>query len=224
MQERIYTIPISEVFEPKCGCPICAMHDMLETRCVDYIMGAAMMEPDVRIETNRLGFCKQHFDMMHAKQNRLSLALILETRLAQIHENVFDHKKNYGKKVSLETDTCYVCQKIDGVMDGMIDNVLKLFASDAEFRQLFSEQPVICLPHYEMLAKRAAERYNRKNLALFMNVLTPLCERYLTELTNDVHHFTTRFDYRFGGKDAEWGNSKDSIERAIWFLTGRKEG
>ena len=24
MRDSIYTIPVSEVFEPKCGCPICA--------------------------------------------------------------------------------------------------------------------------------------------------------------------------------------------------------
>ena len=27
MRDSIYTIPISEVFEPKCGCPICRMRD-----------------------------------------------------------------------------------------------------------------------------------------------------------------------------------------------------
>lgn len=32
-----------------------------------YITGAAMMEPDVRLETNRLGFCKEHFDQIIAK-------------------------------------------------------------------------------------------------------------------------------------------------------------
>ena len=31
MREDICTIPISEVFEPKEGCPICRMRDTLET-------------------------------------------------------------------------------------------------------------------------------------------------------------------------------------------------
>ena len=30
MRDSIYTIPVSEVFEPKCGCPICAMERTLE--------------------------------------------------------------------------------------------------------------------------------------------------------------------------------------------------
>lgn len=222
MQERIYTIPISEVFEPKDGCPICAMHDILEQRCVEYIMGAAMMEPDVRVETNRLGFCKTHLDMMHARQNRLSLALILETRLAEIHKNLFEKAKLPSRKKGPEPPTCYVCQKIESVMDGMLDNILKIFFSDPEFQALFREQPVVCLPHYEMLAGRAAHKLSKKQLPVFMEALNPLTERYLAELAGDVHHFTTRFDYRFGGKDADWGNSRDSIERAMWFLTSRK--
>ena len=81
MRESILTIPVNEIFEPKCGCPICTMRDMLEQRTVDYIMGAAMMEPDVRIETNRQGFCKTHLEQMRACKNRLSLALMLQTHL-----------------------------------------------------------------------------------------------------------------------------------------------
>ena len=30
------------------------------------------------------------------------------------------------------------------------------------------------------------------------------------------------FDYRNNGEDADWGNSRDSIERAVWFLTSRE--
>ena len=60
MRDDICTIPVSEVFEVNDGCPICRMRDMLEQRTVEYIMGAAMMEPDVRIETNRAGFCHVH--------------------------------------------------------------------------------------------------------------------------------------------------------------------
>ena len=81
MKEAIYTIPISEVFEPKDGCPLCRLRDILEQRCLEYIMGAAMMEPDIRVETNRLGFCKDHYFMMLKRKNRLSIALMLQSHL-----------------------------------------------------------------------------------------------------------------------------------------------
>ena len=96
MRDSIYTIPISEVFEPKCGCPICQMRDTLEERSVEYIMGAAMMEPDVRMETNKKGFCSFHFNQMLRRKNRLSLALILESRLMEITETRTGTRKACG--------------------------------------------------------------------------------------------------------------------------------
>ena len=64
MRESIYTIPLNDVFGEQDGCPICRMRKMLEGRCIEYIMGAAMMEPDVRVETNRWGFCWEQLSAM----------------------------------------------------------------------------------------------------------------------------------------------------------------
>ena len=64
MKETIYTIPINEAFEKRCGCPLCTLRRKLEHDSLDYILGAAMMEPDVRTETNKSGFCAQHYSVM----------------------------------------------------------------------------------------------------------------------------------------------------------------
>ena len=64
MRDDICTIPISEVFEENDGCPICRMRDTIEERITEYILGDAMMEPDVRISTNQVGFCEEHYDKM----------------------------------------------------------------------------------------------------------------------------------------------------------------
>ena len=90
MRQDICTIPVSEIFEVNDGCPICRMRETVEKRIVDYIMGAAMMEPDVRIETNKLGFCERHFDMMLNTRGRLQLALILESHIDEIGKKIFD--------------------------------------------------------------------------------------------------------------------------------------
>lgn len=88
MREDICSIPISEIFEPKDGCPFCRMRDMLEDRMATYITGAAMMEPDVRVETNRLGFCHQHFEQILQRGSRLSVALILESLLDEAGKEI----------------------------------------------------------------------------------------------------------------------------------------
>ena len=81
MRYDITNIPVAEVFEEGDGCPICRLRNILEKRAVEYITGAAMMEPDIRIETNKLGFCGRHFAKMFTMKNRLGMGLMLESHL-----------------------------------------------------------------------------------------------------------------------------------------------
>ena len=58
-----FTIPVNEAFEASaadasCGCPFCALYRKLEEDELDLILGASMMEPDIRIKTNEAGFCR----------------------------------------------------------------------------------------------------------------------------------------------------------------------
>lgn len=73
MREDICTIPVSEVFEPKDGCPICRMRDTVETRMVEYIMGAAMMGAGRADGNQPQRLCEVHFRKMLGQKNRLSL-------------------------------------------------------------------------------------------------------------------------------------------------------
>ena len=92
MRDDICTIPVSEVFEHNDGCPICRMRDTIEERMTDYILGDAMMEPDVRIETNKTGFCEHHYNNMMSRRGRLQLALMLQTHINEINGEIFKKK------------------------------------------------------------------------------------------------------------------------------------
>ena len=91
--EKIYTIPVNEAFsksaeDKSCGCAMCSLERMLEANELDIILGAAMMEPDIRIKTNRAGFCARHYDKMFEMKNRLGLALMLESHLDEWKEKL----------------------------------------------------------------------------------------------------------------------------------------
>ncbi len=223
MREDICSIPVNDVFLPRDGCPFCRMRDMLEDRMATYITGAAMMEPDVRIETNRLGFCTEHFNQILARGSRLSVALILESLLQTVKDEVFPEGKFQGKKVVAAVHSreehCFVCENIEKNTNHLLDSMMKLWQSDEEFRQLYSQQQYICLPHYGMVIQ-AAMKMPKKNFALFEQETTRLAKKYLEELSGDVTHFCRMFDYRNAGGD--WGNSKDAIERAIRYLVSRE--
>ncbi len=223
MREDICSIPVNEVFEPKDGCPFCRMRDMLEDRMATYITGAAMMEPDVRIETNRLGFCSHHFNQILARGSRLSVALILESLLAEVKGQVFPGDKTPAKKIVAAVhsrgENCFICENIDQNMRHLLDSTITLWQAEQEFRDIYAAQPFICLPHYGLVLE-AAQKMPKKNFQPFQAITTQLAAAYLEELGGDVTHFCRMFDYRNAGGD--WGNSRDSIERAITWLTGRE--
>lgn len=221
MREDICSIPINDVFEPKAGCPICRMRDMLEDRMATYITGAAMMEPDVRVETNRLGFCHRHFEQVLLRGSRLSVALIQESLLAEVENDVFSESKNPKKiaeAVKKRTSSCFVCENIDKNLQNLLGNTIKLWQAEAEFRELYAEQEYICLPHYGELMQ-LSQKLPRKALAPFMAETERLARGYLNCLGDEVTHFTRMFDYR---SDGDFGTSVDAIERSILYLTSRE--
>lgn len=226
MREDICTIPIHEVFEPKDGCPLCRMRDMLEDRMATYITGAAMMEPDVRMETNRLGFCESHFRQILMRGSRLSVALILESLLHEMDEEIFEgakpDPKSAAKKVvptiEKREKSCFICENIEKNMDHLNSTVVTMWQKDEEFRQLFAQQPYICLPHCRTLL-RATQKLPKKEATALNEVILSLSRQYLQEVNADVTHFCRMFDYRNNGGD--WGNSRDSIERSIRYITSR---
>lgn len=228
MRESILTIPVNEIFDPREGCPICRMRDMLEKRTTEYIMGAAMMEPDVRIETNRLGFCKVHFDQMLRQKNRLSLALMLQTRLETVKDEVFSKPKLFenrakrAKSLSKNNSTCFVCSKVDWAMERLMVTVFDMYKNSKDFRELFKEQEFICMPHCETLLSLAPEALDKRTASDFCDDVLKLGRKQAEILYKDVSHFCSMFDYRNNGENADWGNSRDSVERSVAFLTSRR--
>lgn len=230
MKESILTIPVNEVFEPKCGCPICAMRNSVEEHMCEYIMGAAMMEPDVRIETNALGFCHTHYNDLLRQSNRLSLALMLDTHLAELRSELFEKKsalfskKDNAKKYSGIGQTCFVCSYVNRGVEHMLETVFTMFAKDEGFRKLYSEQEYICIPHYRQLMISAQSVLKKTELKAFEEATDALVERYVKSLNDDVHTFCSSYDYRNKGMLHNEGmeHVRASIERAIEFLTSRK--
>ncbi len=222
MNDNIYTIPLNEVFEPKCSCPLCLLEQKLEQRCIEYIMGAAMMEPDVRIETNKKGFCKEHFDMMLLVRNRLSLNLMLESHLMLLQSDVADpkvSKKSKIKQLEEMSSSCYVCDKINWAMERMIANIVKTYQSDPEFAKLFSQQPMLCQKHYLALLK-ASDKMPKKVRTDFDNTIDAIYCKTLDSTLCDVSGFCKSFDYRNANGGPLPENVKNSAQTAIDFLTG----
>ncbi|HOK42309.1 MAG TPA: DUF6062 family protein, partial [Thermoclostridium caenicola] len=105
MKERIYTIPITEAFEQDTECPLCVCEKKLEQDALEYALGPSLMEPDSRMETNRMGFCAHHFTKLYNSQkNRLGLGLIIETHLAEQAAVIGKIYRQYADAIGQESE------------------------------------------------------------------------------------------------------------------------
>lgn len=58
---------------------------------------------------------------------------------------------------------------------------------------------------------------SKKEFSSFFSDVSRIEEEYFDKLSSDVSRFVKKFDYRY--TDEPWGDSRDSAERAISFLT-----
>ena len=221
--EQIYTIPVNEAFEasaadPACGCPLCAIHRKLEENELDLILGASMMEPDVRIQTNKEGFCRLHYDRMFVRKNRLGMALTLESHLKELQKDIKDAALSIpgakpSKRIAELESSCYICRRVNYHFDHMVETVVYLWERDDDFPKKLQAQPYFCLPHYRRLLDEAVKRIGKKKCGPFVAACGKVVGDYLATLTEDVSWFCKKFDYRYDSEP--WYNSKDAVERAI---------
>jgi len=227
MKESIYTIPISEAFETGEGCPFCRIHSRLEQHFVEYITGPAMMEPDVRIKTNEKGFCRHHYDMTLLQRNRLSVALMLQTRLDRL---LGDMGKRAGRgasgalfrKAESPAGSCFVCECVNREFERMLANVAVVWARESDFKSLYARQEYICYPDYERIAAAARKKLRGADQSTFLKITAKLSSGRLSELKSDIDAFCNLYDYRNAGK-APGETTAAAIENAVDYLT-RKSG
>ena len=221
MKEKIYTIPINEAFDEDCDCPLCFIEKRLEQEAVEYELGPAMMEPDHRELSNVKGYCRRHLEMMLESPNKLPLALILDTHLAEVRKTLKNEKpsggffkKSKGSKVAEIVNSCMICERLAKTMDRYCRVLAAMWKDEEDFRKKFENAKGFCLPHFAKLYSICSdEKFQTSHLKKE--------EAVLAELNEDVHKFTLKFDYR--NKDMEWGNAKDAPKRAVEKTVGYTE-
>ena len=222
MIEKIYTIPVNEAFDLYSGCPICALYKKLEDNELDIILGGAMMEPDIRIQTNEKGFCGKHFDIMFSMKNRLGLALMIESHLAlntvkTLKGGPFNLAGGV-KKLEKQKNSCYICLRIENSLSKMLETTALLWHREKEFKEKLLAQPYFCMSHYPGLLYAAEYTLPKKSYPGFADDCKKVMTGYAEKLLADVSWFVKKFDYNY--ESEPWGDAKDAVEKAIKFLSG----
>ena len=232
MKEQIYTIPVNEGFDAKTECPFCAMYEKLERDAVNYTLGPSYMEQDVRDRTNESGFCNEHYKTMYEKQNRLGLSLMVSTHMAEIQNRMTallenetrEEKKTVFKKKKVQENRlseyiekmsagCFVCEKIENSMKRYFETFFYLWKKEDAFREKVLESQGFCVKHFGRLVSLSEKELSKKQREEFLKLIVHLQNENMERVKEELLWFISKFDYRF--KDEPWGNSKDSLHRAI---------
>lgn len=232
MEEKLYTIPVKEAFEADCECPICKMRDDIEKDVIAFAMGPSYMEDYIRFETDKKGFCKNHAKKMYEFNNRLGLALIMETHLQKTNKDIgalaesksggFFKKKD--KDPLLEyldklNNSCFVCDRVNNTFERYIATIFHLWKNgDKEFLSLFEKSKGFCTEHLTALLKAAKKELSGSRLEEFNKVAVNIYLKNMQRIFEDVEWFEKKFDYRF--KDEPWKNSKDALIRTLCKTNG----
>jgi len=232
MPNHIHTIPVLDALREPGDCAFCVMYTKLEESAINFIMGPAYMEEDVRTETNRLGFCGPHMKAMYAGQNRLGFALMLHTYMRRLNNDISAIIKDkqpsplFGKDangplakiyghIANVGESCYVCNQVENTFARYLDTFLHLWGKGGEDAALITSQKSYCIPHFTQLVGLAAKLGRSKREKFTEEIMLPQL-KYMQELEGDLEWFTLKFDYRYTNEP--WKNAKDALPRAIGLL------
>ena len=201
------------------------------------------MEPDIRVQVNRKGFCRKHHAMLFGMKNRLGHALMLESHTAEtrdeLRKSLSAIKKSAeeisaaGLKDKMEgrvraakealraeaenftrlEDRCIMCESIQENMERYLHTFFHLYRNDTEFRNAFLVGKGLCLPHLGRILGMAADELPGKELTPFVDAVCDLETASLDRIQEDISWFIRKFDYRF--EKESWKNSRDAVEHTV---------
>ncbi len=241
MKEVLYTIPLNDAVNKGGECPFCHIERDVEQDLLDFVLGScsSYMEADVRSDTDREGFCRNHFTKMFAYGNTLGNAWILKTHYMKMNKELAEEIKKFKpvkmslkdklksggassnsmtKWVKEKEESCYICKRFNETFDRYVATFFHLYKNDSEFKEKINKGQGFCLPHYGVLIERAEEYLSSSEKEEFYPMMFDLMERNMKRVQEDVAWMVEKFDYR--NKDADWKNSKDAIQRGMQKLKG----
>ncbi|MBQ9765202.1 MAG: hypothetical protein IJW18_03285 [Lachnospiraceae bacterium] len=233
MKEQLYTIPVNDAFDEDTECAVCAMYRSLEKASVEYTMGPSYMEDDIRMETDRIGFCKNHMKQLWDENNRLGLALVLQSHMQKTTRDIkkmanspFKGKSLFRKSedsplisyVNKLNNSCFVCDRVQGFFERYIITIFYLWQNDKNFQKKYLGSKGFCTEHYGLLLKEAPRNLMGDDLDEFMRGTSRIYVENMERMIEDVDWFVNKFDYRY--KDEPWKNSRDAVPRAMTKVNG----
>lgn len=240
MKEKLYTIPLNDAVNAEDECPFCYIERNVEQDLIDFVLGssASYMESDVREDTDREGFCRAHMKKMFDYGNTLGNGWILKTQYKKLLTEMESRFKQFkpGKTsmadrfrktaqqntvvqwVEKRESTCYICDRFKKDYERYLDTFYYLYKNDPKFVDKIKNGKGFCLHHFGDLCSGADSRLSDKEKETFYPLIFDVMKKNMERMSQDVDWLIEKFDYL--NKDADWGNSRDALQRGMQKLRG----
>lgn len=238
MKYELETIPIWDAYDMETECPLCVLGDRAEKRYIDFFLGSSVMAPEMRVEVNKTGFCRKHFqELFSSEKNRHGLGLLSHTHVKEFITPLFKKQRNlsalskvktsprlkksthaYNKFLQEHEKACLICDRLDYTLKRYAFTIVYLWQTDPKFEEKFGESKGFCLYHSPYVLDMAAEVIGGGKYSSFINQVLSLQEKSFKRLEKEILWYTQKFDYQ--NNDKPWGTSKDALNRILQKLTG----
>ncbi len=234
MKVVLETIPLWDALKENTECPICSLMKKAEEDSVGYYLSPAIMTSEVRIMTNKHGFCPHHYTLLTERGNPQSLALTMDTYYGEnekILKKAFDAiegaKNERGIKKEIErfrkeADSrekgCLVCSRMNDRLYRYAFTLSSLFSTDVEFKKAFLSSKGLCLHHTLIVSEIAEDALKKDEYVTFQKELFSLLKKSLERVRHDDWWMTQK--YKSENLDKPWDGCEDAHKRAVYKLIG----
>ena len=223
MAYHIDTGLIKEKFKVDCECPLCEIKKIVEEQFLHEFLNDAVMEDNTRIKVGKKGFCAKHFDMLFARQNKLSVALQIGTRVDNISPLISPEKSvraaiKQAEALDKTATSCVICDLVEESMIKYYKTIAQMFEREKNFYKTLISSKGFCLKHYAELL-----RYSRHAGFIakeYVNILGSTQKRNMERLQGELKKFCDKHDYRNALEPL--GSAETALPRMREKLYGKK--
>ncbi len=223
MAYHIDTGLIKDKFKVDCECPLCEIQSIVEEQFLHEFLNDAVMEENTRLKVNRLGFCNEHFNKLFVRQNKLSVALQISTRVDTIQAKLSEVKNfkqavKQAKELESLASTCIICNLTEESMIKYYKTIAQMYLRENSFYKTLLGTKGFCMKHYAELLKYS--NYAGPATKEYVSLLSAHQKRHLERLQKELKEFCDKHDYRNALKPL--GNSETALPRMGIKLYGKK--
>lgn len=234
MKIVLETIPVWDSLKKNEECFLCSLTKEAEKDAVSYYLSSAIMTPEVRVETNRYGFCKTHMRALAEGGKPQSLSLLMDTyydenknslsssfraiesaaKAKKAEKAIEEFKARWAERMN----GCLICTRMEDRLYRYAYTVDALFAEDPDFKKELLASKGFCVEHTLKLAEVAKDALSGDALLEFYKAIFSLLERNLDRVQHDDWWMSQK--YKSENKDKDWNGCEDAHKRAVYKLVG----